>query len=86
MIDHDVDPLVLRGGIGVLQGLQQVPKQPSGFARPLTVVQRAGGQIKAPGQVVLRIGPGRSYDLHWGALRHFPRVAHLGQQVTMRTS
>ena len=65
--------MVQRGGIGVLQSLQQVPEQPIGVALIPTVVQRAGSQIKRPGQVMLRLGPGGFQRQGLGA----PRCANL---------
>jgi hypothetical protein len=39
VIHHDIDALALRGWIGVVQALPQLPAQPIGLAQPTARVQ-----------------------------------------------
>jgi hypothetical protein len=79
VIHHDVNPLALRGRIGVVEGRQERPEQRSGFARPTAVAQGTGRQLQRSREVVLRIAP-RRHDGHLNAVRP-PAGADFGSQV-----
>jgi len=76
VIDHDRQVGKERGGVGPIERVQQLKKQPGLFALPHTMGDCSCSQVQGAGQRALRVGARRQH-LHLFAFGH-PLITDLG--------